>query len=138
MRTVDGNKSDRLARRALGANALFSGVSGLALIVGSGAIGSLMGVNLPAVMIGIGIGLVVFALLLGHITRRTPLDKNHVMLASMADILWVLASGIVLLIQPDPLTLAGNWLIAIVADVVAIFAVLQLWGLRRVTVSAEE
>lgn len=131
MQTIQTSKTNRLLRRALGANAAFSGLSGLALIVGFGPIGQLMGINLPALFIGIGAGLLLFAFWLVQNARRLTIDRTQAFIASIADIGWVVGSGVILLINPEPLTLSGKWLIAIVADVVAVFAVLQLWGLRR-------
>lgn len=131
MQDIQTTKTDRLLRRALSANAAFSGLSGIALIVGFGPIGQLVGVHLPGLFIAIGVGLLLFALGLSQNARRTTIDRTQAVIATIADIAWVAASGAILLINPEPLTLAGKWLIAIVADVVALFAVLQLWGLRR-------
>jgi hypothetical protein len=49
------------------------------------------------------------------------------------DILWVLGSIILLFGGSLPLTLAGKWTIALLAEAVATFAILQTIGLRRLT-----
>ena len=47
------------------------------------------------------------------------------------DVLWVLGSVALIFSNQIPLTVAGKWAVALVADVVALFAVLQYVGVRR-------
>ena len=49
----------------------------------------------------------------------------------VADVIWVLASMVIVLDGLVPLTTAGFWGVLIIADVVAVFAVLKYIGLRR-------
>jgi len=49
------------------------------------------------------------------------------------DGLWVVGSAILLAGGWVPLTAAGRWAILIVAAIVALFAVLQYYGLRRIS-----
>ncbi|MGH7455699.1 MAG: hypothetical protein ACRENG_30365, partial [bacterium] len=50
-------------------------------------------------------------------------------LAVVLDAAWVIGSAI--LIFAGTLSTTGNWLVAIVADIVLLFAVLQFFGIRR-------
>ncbi len=47
------------------------------------------------------------------------------------DVAWVAGSALILLFDLVPLTTAGRWTIALLAEVVALFAILQTIGLRR-------
>jgi hypothetical protein len=47
------------------------------------------------------------------------------------DALWVSGSVIILFTDLVPLTTVGYWAVAIVADIVAVLAILQYIGLRR-------
>jgi hypothetical protein len=47
------------------------------------------------------------------------------------DLLWVVASYAILLAGRPALTTAGSWSVGILAEIVALFAVIQFVGLRR-------
>jgi hypothetical protein len=51
----------------------------------------------------------------------------------LAEAAWVAGSLALLLSGIAPLTVMGKWLIAILADIVGIFAVLQYIGLQRLS-----
>ncbi len=120
-----------LLRRALLGNALFSGLSGLVLLVGFAPVGRLVGFELPWLYVALGMGLVLFALGLIRSARRPQINRAEARAASLMDAAWVLGSVALLLVPGLPLTMAGRWLIGLVADVVALFALLQWLGLRR-------
>jgi len=79
--------------------------------------------------IGIGIALLVYAAGLLLNARREQIKLQEAWLAVIMDAAWVVGSMI--LIFAGVLTTAGNWLVAIVADIVLLFAVLQFFGIRR-------
>jgi hypothetical protein len=124
---------DSLLRRTLRANGLFSGVSGLAFITASRPIALFLGLDGPFVLIVIGIGLLLYALALWFNAGHRPIDHSFVWVAIIADAAWVVGSLIILLTDWFPLTPAGWWAVAIVADLVAIFAVVQFYSLRQVS-----
>ncbi len=113
------------------ANAIFSGITGATLVAGYARIGVSMGLDRPALLPGLGLALLLFAGGLVLLARQPTIGRTWTLVVSGADVAWVVASGVLLLIGPEPLTITGKWLIGIVADIVAVFAVLQLWGLRR-------
>jgi hypothetical protein len=124
---------DSLLRRTLQANALFSGISGLAFTAAAQPIALFLGLDAPFVLVAIGVGLLLYALALWFNAGRHPLNRPFVWAAIIGDTAWVVGSYIILLTDWLPLTSAGWWAVAIVADLVAIFAVLQFYGLRQIS-----
>ena len=130
---IENQKSQRpLLSKALLGNALFSGTSGLALALASGAIASFLGLETPAILTGIGIVLILYAPFLYWLAGRDKPDRRLVWLVIELDILWVIGSLVLVFTGLVPaLTVPGKWAIAIVADVVAVFAIVQYLGLRK-------
>ena len=120
-----------LLRRTLQANAVFSLATGLLLAVDAEPIAAFMGLPWPGALVAVGLATLAYAALLFLATRRAPIDRRHALGFVIADAAWVVASAIVALSGWVPLATAGVWAILIVADIVAVFAVLQYVGLRR-------
>jgi hypothetical protein len=59
------------------------------------------------------------------------INTNLVWAVIIADVAWVAGSVVLLLSGWVPLTTAGKWLVALLADAVGILAVIQYIGLRR-------
>ncbi len=66
---------------------------------------------------------------------KEEIDRRLAWTAVILDIIWVVASYTLLLGGWLPLTPAGNWTIALLAEAVAVFAIWQTIGLRRVTIT---
>ena len=81
-------------------------------------------------MIGLGIGLLVFAATLLINARRPELKLTDAWAVILMDLGWVAGSYILVLVAP--FTAEGRWVIAAVADLVLVFAVLQWVGIHRV------
>ncbi len=64
------------------------------------------------------------------ISFRDAIDRAAAVIAVALDVGWVLGSAVLLLLPLTTLTATGWWAIAIVAETVAVFAVLQFLGLR--------
>jgi hypothetical protein len=118
-----------ILRRALQANGLFSALSGLTFIFAAKPLATLIGVSMPEILIGIGIALLGYAAGLFRNARREPINHTEAWIAVSLDMAWV--AGSVVVIFAGVLTTTGNWIVAIVADIVLLFGLLQLWGLRR-------
>lgn len=120
-----------LLRRALQANALFSALSGAALILATGWLSDHLGLQRTWLLPVLGVGLLGFAGSLLLIARGEPIDRMAATGASVADGLWV--AGSLALVWWDPLgmTEVGLWLVIGVADIVLLFALVQAWGLAR-------
>jgi hypothetical protein len=123
------NPPSKLLRHTLQANGVFSALSGIVLIVDAKTLSSLLGVNMPSLLIGIGIAVLAYAAGLFLNARRESIKLQEAWLAVIMDAAWVVGSAI--LIIANTLTPTGNWLVAFVATIVLIFAVLQFFGIRR-------
>ena len=124
------------ARAFLGMNAAFSLAAGLVLLflpdrvsgtlfVDPGAWGSI-------VLRTLGAGLVVFALYLASLSANPLVRKGDVVLVSLADLGWVLGSVLLVLGFGGLLEPGGVLIVEIVAAFVAVFAVGQFLGARRI------
>ncbi len=123
--------SDML-RRTLRGNSVFSIVSGLAFTFGAAPIASLMGIPDASLIIAImGIVVLAFAAFLWAMTTKPVLDRQLAVAVFIMDVVWVITSLIILVTNAFSLSTEGRWAILIVADIVAVFAVLEFVGLRR-------
>lgn len=124
-------RSSRLLRWALRANAGFSTLSAVVLIGFSESAAAFLGAAEPEQMITLGIQLAVFAAWLVWLASRAAIPRWQVAVVIVLDAVWVASSAAMLLSPPPPLTVGGKWAIALVAEVVGLFGVLQFVGLRR-------
>ena len=80
----------------------------------------------------IGIGLLPFALFVFQIARQRPLNRRRAWVVVEMDLAWIVSSIAILLLRwPATTTVGGWWTIGVIAEIVAIFAILQVLGLRR-------
>lgn len=121
----------RFLRRVLLGNALFTGSMAVALIIGAKPIAALSGLDYPLAYMALGIGLLPFAWFCAYTARQPELNLTNAKIILALDIVWVVASFFLLLSGWPPLTPAGKWGAAIVDEAVAMFAVLEYIGLRR-------
>ena len=132
--------SDRLLRRTLWGNAVFSVVSGAVGVACAAPFAawathaplSVAGLDLAIVFELLGLGVVVFGLLCGWVASRPVLPAGIARAIFVADIAWVAGSALVLVL-PASWTTTGVAGIAVIALVVADLAVLEYLGLRRLT-----
>jgi hypothetical protein len=132
------SSSDRLLRRTLWGNALFSVLGGAALTIFAGPFAAIaahepgtgLGLELAAVFQLLGLGVVGFGLLCAWIASRETMPAGWARVILAADLAWVLGSVLVLA-APASWTTAGVAGIVVVALVVADLAVLEYLGLRR-------
>jgi hypothetical protein len=123
--------SQAVLRTALRANGGFSAGSGSTMILASGTLGELLGVEPSGILVFIGANLLVFAAALLYVAGRQPVPRPLAWTAVVLDVLWVGGSILLLLTDLAPLTAAGRWTVALLAFVVAGFAGAQWIGLRR-------
>ena len=130
--------SDRLLRRTLWGNAVFSVISGAALVafatpfarLATEAPLTVMGLDLALVFELLGLGVVAFGAICAWAASRETMPRSWAQLIFAADIAWVVGSALVLML-PAAWTTAGIAGIAVVALIVADLAVLEYLGLRR-------
>jgi hypothetical protein len=118
-----------LLRNALTANAIFSGISGIMLLVASKQFAGLLGLTSPSNLIGLGVSLIIYAAALTALARRPTINLIQAFVAVCLDAAWVVGSGA--LILSGVLSHSGNWLVALVADIVLVFAIIQFYGVRK-------
>lgn len=118
-----------LLRTTLAVNAISTAASGALFVAAAAPLASLMGVG-PIPLAIVGSFFVAFAALV-WMARREPLNLHQVEAIFAMDVAYVLASVVLLLAWPGVLSPAGRLITALLADVVAVFAVLELVGLRR-------
>lgn len=119
-------------RQVLLADALISGVTGLAMMLGAGLLADLLG--LPAMLLRwAGLILLPFAALVGWLATRERLPSRAVWAVITLNALW--AADCVLLVVAGLIepTWLGLAFVLFQAAVVALFAELQYVGLRRST-----
>jgi len=130
--------SDRLLRRTLWGNAVFSVISGAVLAAFATPFAGLAahepvavaGLDLAMLFRLLGIGVILFGVLCAFIASRNPLPSGLARIVFAADIAWVAGSAVVLLL-PASWTTMGVAGIAVVALIVADLAILEYLGLRR-------
>lgn len=119
----------RFLRQALQANGVFSGVSGLLTILAAGPLTDLIGLSTSSILIGVGSGLIFYAVGLFRNASRDLINRTETYLAVIMDLLWVAGSAVVIFL--GILATTGDRIIAIVADIVLLFGILQWYGLKR-------
>ena len=132
--------TDRLLRRTLWGNAVFSIVSGAVLAIFAGPFAKVaahapvspLGLDLAIVFELLGVGVIAFGALCAWVTTREILPQAWARVIFAADLAWVAGSVLVLAV-PATWTMAGFVGIVAVALVVADIAVLEYLGLRRLS-----
>ena len=122
-----------LLRNTLFSNSVFSFLSGAAALLFSKAIASFLGLSASWILLVLGVGLIVYGVELYLAARAEPVHTGIARFAVYADLAWVLGSAVLIFVNLVPFTTAGKWAIAIIADVVLVFAVLQYVGFRKLT-----
>ncbi|MGZ5908209.1 MAG: hypothetical protein ACXWKQ_22885 [Reyranella sp.] len=130
--------SDRLLRRTVWGNAVFSIVSGAVLALFAGPFAriaaqapvAMAGLDLAIVFELLGLGVIAFGALCAWIASRRILPIAWIRVIFAADLAWVVGSVLVLAL-PATWTTAGIAGIVVVALIVADLAILEYLGLRR-------
>ena len=120
----------RLLRRALAVNGAITAANGLAFLVAGHLLGPVFGLA-PAVLRVLGAGFVAFAAHAAYVSRKPAISRGEAVYFVVADVGYVLASVAVLVGLPHLMTGLGRLFFAAAADIVAILAVAEYAGLRR-------
>ena len=123
-------ESQGLLKRALIGNAMFSGLSGAAILLANRWLVKFLGRPDKVSLAILGVSLIVYATVLWFNARRPKIRITHAWVAVVMDAVWVLGSYTMILVIP--FSLAGKWVVALVAELVLAFAVWQWLGIRRI------
>jgi hypothetical protein len=122
--------ASQFLRRALLADAIFSGISAVVMTLDAGALASFL--NLPeALLRETGLFLIAYAALVGWLCTRACVPKALVMVVVIGNAAWTLASIALLfsgLVSPN---LLGEIVVVAQAIATGVFAELQYLGLRK-------
>jgi hypothetical protein len=119
-----------LLRRALQADAIFSGTSGVLLALGAGEFAPLL--NLPeALLREAGLFLIVYAAFVGWLGTRVSFAKILVAAVVAGNAAWTLSSIALMFSGAVSPNLMGEAALAAQAIAVGVLAELQFLGLRR-------
>ena len=117
-------------RRAIQADAIFSGVSAVLLTLGAGALAPWL--NLPeALLRETGLFLIAYTALVGWLGTRQAMPRALVVIVIAGNAAWTIASIVLLFSGAVTPNLLGETFVALQAIVVGALAELQYLGLRR-------
>ena len=117
-------------RRAILADAIFSGASAVLLTFGAGELAPLL--NLPeALLRETGLFLIAYAALVGWLGTRTAMPKPLVAIVIVGNASWTIASIALLFTGAVTPNLLGELFVSLQAMVMGALAELQFIGLRR-------
>lgn len=120
----------KLLRRALQGNALFSVISGVVILAMNRTLVEFLGLPSNSSLTALGIGLLGYAGWLLWNTRREKIKIVDAWIAVVLDMVWVVGSyGLLFVVR---LSGGGKWAVALVAELVFVFGVMQWLGLRRI------
>jgi len=125
-----GDTSQGLLKNALAGNAVFSVASGLVILFANRWLVKFLGLPNKVSLAVLGVSLIVYAALLWLNARRPKVRMPDAWVAIMMDVAWVVGSYAVILLVP--FSVRGKWMIALVAELVLVFAVLQWLGIRKI------
>ncbi len=105
--------------------------SGMAIALANRPLATLMEVQNAQVLLIIGIGLVLFGATVFQAGLRKSISPKQVWSIIVQDWVWVAGSGVIIGVEAWSLSTVGYWLIAVVALLVADFAIFQMRFLKR-------
>ena len=127
----DLQKANRscLLRCSLKANACFSLLCACILLGAAGPISRTIGGIRESDLRIVSTALLVYCAFLWKTARREQISALNVWPFVILDLGWVLGSGGAILLAN--LTVTGKWVVGLVADLVLVFALAQLFGILR-------
>lgn len=122
------NDRTRFLRRALMADGVVSGLSGLLLVAGPRAIAGIIGTS-TVIVASVGVSLLLYGFFLVRNARRESPSRAEAAAAVALNVAWLL--GTVAVVVAGVLTREGNWALILVGDVVLVFTGLEIIGIRK-------
>jgi hypothetical protein len=119
-----------LLKKSLTGNAVFSVVSGVVILFANHWLVKFLGLPDNVSLALLGLSLVVYAVLLWLNARKAKIKMTGAWVAIVMDVVWVIGSYALIVVVP--FSVGGKWVMALVAELVLAFAVLQWMGVRRI------
>jgi hypothetical protein len=129
------NEYQCLLKKALMGNAAFSLVSGVLIVFSNHWLVKVLGLPAKASLAILGMSLILYAGLLLINALRPRIKITDAWIAVVLDAIWVVGSYALIFMIPFSVT--GKWVVALVAELVLVFAVLQWLGIRKIRKSEQ-
>jgi len=113
------------SHRILQLNAISTAACAVGMLAARGVLPALFGLDGPALLDLLAVGLLAYAGTLAGAANRRPVTRQALLAFTVADVLWVVASAIVLLLFWPEFAAIARFLVIVVALVVEVFATLQ-------------
>jgi hypothetical protein len=127
------NDRTRFLRRALLADGVVSGLTGLLLVAAPRVIAGIIGTS-SVIVASVGVSLLLYGFFLVRNARRESPRRAEAVAAVALNIAWLL--GTAALVVASVLTREGNWALILVGDVVLVFTGLEIIGIRKMNGAA--
>jgi hypothetical protein len=124
-----------LLKKALIGNAVFSVVSGLAILFANRWLVKFLGLPDKVSLAVLGVSLIVYAAILWLDARRPAIKTTDGWIAVIMDAVWVMGSYVLIFVVP--FSVRGKWVVALVAELVLAFAIVQWLGIRKIRKSGQ-
>ena len=124
-----------LLKKALTGNAVFSVVSGLAILFANRWLVEFLGLPDKVSLAVLGVSLIVYAAILWLNARRPRIKITDAWIAVIMDAVWVMGSYALIFVVP--FSVGGKWVVALVAELVLAFAIVQWLGIRKIRKSGQ-
>ncbi len=136
----DNQTNTSLVRGALIANALFSSVCTISLLLYSSHIAKALfstettwfNLSIDFLLFLLGIGLAIFVLSLLYTAFQKVVSIPDVLAIIFGDLSWVLISGIILFLGQEHITNTGQLVIITISGVIFSLGILQWIGIKRI------
>ena len=119
-------------QNVLKANAVFSMLSGSAILFFGNSIAEMMNISNAIILMVIGVGLILFGSFVWYQASRSNINIKKVKMIIIQDWIWVLGSILIIGLQLFQISFNGYILMGIVALIVADFAFFQKYYLKRI------
>lgn len=120
-----------LLKNTLQANACFSLICGVTLLLLPSTIAGLLGQVPVWLLIVLGVGLTAFAVDVYWISRQLPRARVRAQIIFLADVAWVVLTPLVLWLFAAELSKTGVMLLIEIAVIVGLFALVEWKGLQQ-------
>jgi hypothetical protein len=124
-----------LLKKALTGNAVFSVVSGMAILFANRWLVKFLGLPDKVSLAILGVSLIVYAAILWLTARRPTIKITDAWIAVIMDAVWVMGSYVLIFVVP--FSVGGKWVVALVAELVLAFAIVQWLGIRKIRKSGQ-